>query len=104
MLRRWLGGVATAILAATALVQSATAQIFHTPEAATPAPHEEPFWSIDPGFVVIFEDQSNDEAFVVRWNDSSNDTGFIAGGGGPILEPPPATPTPVPTTPITLGW
>ena len=103
MPRRWLGGAATAILAATALVQSATAHFIPIPEEATPVPHEEPYGLIDPGFVVIFEDQSNDHAFVVRFPDRSNDIGFIPAGLWPIIGPPPATPTPEPdpaSTPI----
>jgi hypothetical protein len=104
MLRRCLGGVTTAILATVALIQAATAQATPTPGEATPVPHDRGFPSIDPGFVVIFEDQSNDHAFVVRWKDASNDIGFIAGGSWPIFEPPPATPTPDPGTPPASDW
>jgi hypothetical protein len=69
--------------------------------AATPAAPERGA-SIDPGFVARV-DGDVDPGFVVAWDDTSNDTGFIVGPGA--FEPVPVpSPTPAPATPPAIAF
>ena len=69
--------VALALALLTAPIIVATDSMVHEESSTMPMPLPDLKSSIDPGFVVIAEDRSNDTAFVVIAEDRSNDTGFL---------------------------
>lgn len=102
MLNRLTRGAVVALT----LAMSLTAAVLATDGTTEELPAPESGWPpeaalIDPGFVVIVEDESNDRAFVVIVDDPTNDAGFLVPEGAP--EPPvtpepdlPASPEPAP--------
>jgi hypothetical protein len=94
--KRFAGTIAAITIPLALAVQSVLAIGDAAPSAATPeAPSRG--GSIDPGFIVRV-DGDVDSGFVVAWEDRSNDTGFIVGPGQLDAVPAPS-PTPVPGTP-----
>jgi hypothetical protein len=95
--------VALALALLTAPIIVATDSAFPEDSSGMPMPLPDLKSSIDPGFVVIAEDRSNDTAFVVIAEDRSNDTGFLVPSDDDGLIVPlegRETPTPVPATPL----
>ncbi len=93
---RQLAGTVAALTIPVALAVQVVLAAGDTPPAtATPEPPHD--GAIDPGFIVR-AGADIDPGFVVDWEDRSNDTGFLVISGGPNPEPAPS-PTPAPETP-----
>lgn len=108
MLNRITRGAIGALVLATTVTTSVLATDEtgpeHVPFPFTPASE----WGatpelIDPGFVVVAEDKSNDTAFVVIGDDQTNDAGFLVpprSTVAPAVPGPSATPSATPVEPL----
>jgi hypothetical protein len=99
--KRWSWAIAGAIVPLALAVQSVLAVGDVPPERATPEPTERS-GSIDPGFAVR-AGENVDPGFVVVVEDRSNDTGFIVIPGTPSRGTASPTPALAPATPPAIA-